>query len=86
MMSTWLKVISWLNPLTHVVNAPRISMLAGSPSSFCMGVDYTVIPVTTVILVLICARLYLQLGVSSQFWVGLCGPAEIMKHRKRQGR
>jgi ABC-2 type transport system permease protein len=62
-MPAWLKVISHLNPLTYVVDALRTSMLAASPSSFGLGVDYVVILVTTVILVLIGARLYPQLGV-----------------------
>jgi len=52
-MPTWLKVISHLNPLTYVVDALRTAMLAGSPSSFGMGVGYTVVLVTTIILVLI---------------------------------
>jgi hypothetical protein len=38
-------------------------MLAGSVSSFGLGLDYAVIVVTSVILVLIGARLYPQLGV-----------------------
>jgi ABC-2 type transport system permease protein len=62
-MPVWLKVISHLNPLTYVVDALRTSMLAASPSSFGLGVDYAVILATTVILVLIGARLYPQLGV-----------------------
>jgi ABC-2 type transport system permease protein len=62
-MPAWLKVISHLNPLTYVVDALRTSMLAGSASSFGLGLDYAVILVTTVILVLIGARLYPQLGV-----------------------
>jgi ABC-2 type transport system permease protein len=62
-MPAWLKVISHLNPLTYVVDALRTSMLAGSTSSFGLGLDYAVIVVTTVILVLIGARLYPQLGV-----------------------
>jgi ABC-2 type transport system permease protein len=62
-MPTWLKVISHLNPLTYVVDALRTSMLAGSASSFGLGLDYAVILVTTVILVWIGARLYPQLGV-----------------------
>ena len=62
-MPVWLKVISHLNPLTYVVDALRTSMLAGSASSFGLSLDYAVILVTTVILVLIGARLYPQLGV-----------------------
>jgi hypothetical protein len=47
-MPAWLKVISHLNPLTYVVDTLRTSMLAGSPSSFGLGLDYAVILVTTV--------------------------------------
>jgi hypothetical protein len=38
-------------------------MLAGSPSTFGLGMDYAVILSTTIILVLVGARLYPQLGV-----------------------
>jgi hypothetical protein len=38
-------------------------MLAGSASTFGLGMDYTVILLTTIVLVLIGARLYPQLGV-----------------------
>ena len=63
MMPIWLRVISHLNPLTYVVDALRTSMLADRPRSFGVGMDYAVILVTTVILILIGARLYPQLGV-----------------------
>jgi ABC-2 type transport system permease protein len=45
-MPTWLKVISHLNPLTYVVDALRTAMLVGGPSSFGMGVGYTVVLVS----------------------------------------
>jgi len=61
-MPDWLKTISHLNPLTYVVDALRTSMLAGSASSFGLSRDYTVILLTTVILVLIGARLYPRLA------------------------
>jgi hypothetical protein len=38
-------------------------MLAGSASSLGLGLDYAVILLTTIVLVLIGARLYPQLGV-----------------------
>jgi hypothetical protein len=38
-------------------------MLAGSTSTFGLGIDYAVILLTTIVLVLIGARLYPQLGV-----------------------
>jgi ABC-type multidrug transport system permease subunit len=62
-MPTWLKVISHLNPLTYVVDALRTSMLAGSASSFGLGLDYAVILLTTIVMVFIGSRLYPQLGV-----------------------
>jgi ABC-2 type transport system permease protein len=61
-MPGWLKVVSQLNPLTYVVDALRTSMLAGSLSTFGLGVDYAVILFTTTILVLIGARLYPRLA------------------------
>jgi ABC-2 type transport system permease protein len=61
-MPGWLKIISHLNPLTYVVDALRTSMLADSPSSFGLGLDYAVILVTTTLLVFIGARLYPRLA------------------------
>ncbi len=61
-MPGWLKAVSHLNPLTYVVDALRTSMLAGSPSSFGLGLDYAVILLTTTVLVLIGAKLYPRLA------------------------
>jgi ABC-2 type transport system permease protein len=61
-MPGWLKTISHLNPLTYVVDALRTFMLAGSTSTFGLGLDYAVILVTTIILVLVGARLYPRLA------------------------
>jgi ABC-2 type transport system permease protein len=61
-MPGWLKVISHLNPLTYVVDALRTFMLAGSASTFDLGLDYAVIFLTTIILVCIGARLYPRLA------------------------
>jgi ABC-2 type transport system permease protein len=61
-MPGWLKMVSHLNPLTYVVDALRTWMLAGSTSTFGLGLDYTVIFLTTIILVLIGARLYPRLA------------------------
>jgi len=62
-MPGWLKMASHLNPLTYVVDALRSSMLAGGSSVLGLGVDYAVILVTTIILVLIGARLYPRLAI-----------------------
>lgn len=61
-MPRWLKIVSHLNPLTYVVDALRTCMLKGSTSSFGLSRDYTVIFVTTTILVFIGARLYSRLA------------------------
>jgi ABC-2 type transport system permease protein len=62
MMPGWLQVVSHLNPLTYVVDALRSFMLAGSTSTFGVGRDYSVMLLTTTILVLIGARLYPHLA------------------------
>ena len=61
-MPGWLQAIAHLNPLTYVVDALRTFMLAGSTSAFGANLDYTVILLTTTILVLIGARLYPRLA------------------------
>ena len=61
-MPGWLKVVSHLNPLTYVVDALRTLMLTDSASSFGLGFDYTVILVTTAVLVWIGAKLYPRLA------------------------
>jgi ABC-2 type transport system permease protein len=61
-MPSWLKAIAHLNPLTYVVDALRTTMLAHSPSTFGLGSDYTVILVTTLLLILLGARLYPRLA------------------------
>jgi len=61
-MPGWLRAISHMNPLTYVVDALRTCMLAGSASSFSLAHDYTVIVLTTTILIVIGARLYPRLA------------------------
>ena len=62
-MPGWLKAVSQLNPLTYVVDALRATMLSGSISRFGLGWDYVVLLLTTVVLVVLCARLYPRLAV-----------------------
>ena len=62
-MPGWLKAVSQLNPLTYVVDALRATMLSGSTSRFGLGWDYVVLLLTTVVLVVLCARLYPRLAV-----------------------
>jgi ABC-2 type transport system permease protein len=61
-MPGWLQTISHLNPLTYVVDALRISMLAGTTPTLGLGLDYAVILLTTTVMVLIGARLYPRLA------------------------
>lgn len=62
-MPAWLKTISHLNPLTYVVDALRSTMLTGGPTLFGLSYDYTVMLLTTTVLVLVCARLYPRLAI-----------------------
>jgi ABC-2 type transport system permease protein len=62
MMPGWLQVISRFNPLTYVVDALRTFMLAGSASTFSLSRDYAVIVLTTIVLVIVGARLYPHLA------------------------
>jgi ABC-2 type transport system permease protein len=61
-MPAWLRTVSHLNPLTYLVDALRTSMLAHSPSSFGLGLDYAVILATTILLVALGAWLYPRLA------------------------
>ncbi|MFL6213329.1 MAG: ABC transporter permease [Blastocatellia bacterium] len=58
LMPGWLRVISTINPLTYEVDALRTLMLRDWPSGFGIGVDFAVLLTTTVVLVIIGARLY----------------------------
>jgi ABC-2 type transport system permease protein len=62
-MPGWLKTVSYLNPLTYVVDALRATMLSGSPGAFGLGHDYLILLLTTTVLVLICARLFPRLAI-----------------------
>ncbi|HEX7553522.1 MAG TPA: ABC transporter permease [Geothrix sp.] len=61
-MPVWLRTVSHLNPLTYVVDALRTFMLTGSQSTFGLGRDYAVILLTTIVLILVGARLYPRLA------------------------
>lgn len=61
-MPGWLKILSRLNPLTYVVDALRTFMLAGTPSTFSLRHDYTVILLTATILISIGAKFYPRLA------------------------
>jgi ABC-2 type transport system permease protein len=61
-MPGWLKAVSHLNPLTYIVDALRAFMLDGGTSAFGLGLDYAVIIATTVVLIIVGARLYPRLA------------------------
>jgi ABC-2 type transport system permease protein len=58
MMPNWLRVISYVNPLTYEVDALRALMIKNWESQFGVGVDFCVLIASTLILVIIGARLY----------------------------
>ena len=58
LMPGWLRVISIANPLTYEVDALRALMIRDWQSSFGVGTDFIVLTATTVLLVIIGARLY----------------------------
>lgn len=57
-MPAWLQVIAHINPLTYVVDGVRSLMLAGNTDMSGLGTDVGVLLVITLVLALICARLY----------------------------
>jgi len=61
-MPGWLKVIAQGNPLTYQVDALRGLMVQGSVQSFPLGLDFAVLIASTVILIVIAARLYPRLA------------------------
>ena len=62
MMPDWLKIISHCNPLTYVVDALRTFMVVGSESTIGLTTDYTILILSTFVLVAIAARLYPRLA------------------------
>ena len=57
-MPGWLQVIAHINPLTYVVDGVRSMMLAGNTNMSGLGTDISVLFVITLVLAVICARLY----------------------------
>jgi ABC-2 type transport system permease protein len=57
-MPGWLKVISYINPLTYEVDALRALMLAGGTSQYGVGLDLLILLMATIILVAIGSKLY----------------------------
>ena len=58
LMPGWLKVISRINPLSYQVDALRALMLQDVVTNFGLAVDFSVLLVSTVVLVMVGARLY----------------------------
>jgi len=58
LMPGWLQVTSRINPLSYQVDALRALMLQNGVSSFGLAVDFAVLLISTVVLVMIGARLY----------------------------
>jgi ABC-2 type transport system permease protein len=58
LMPDWLRVVSRVNPLSYQVDALRALMLQSGVSNFGLAVDFAVLLVSTVVLVMIGARLY----------------------------
>ncbi len=61
-MPDWLQVIAHVNPLTYQVDALRGLMIQGSVESFPLALDFAVLMASTVILIVIAARLYPRLA------------------------
>jgi ABC-2 type transport system permease protein len=61
-MPDWLKAVAQVNPLTYQVDALRGLMIQGAVESFPLGMDFAVLIASTVILIVIAARLYPRLA------------------------
>ncbi|MBF6595182.1 MAG: ABC transporter permease [Thermaceae bacterium] len=58
LMPAWLRVVAHINPLTYLVDGLRTLMLTGGSSAFGLGLDFAVLGLSTLLLVVIAARLY----------------------------
>lgn len=61
-MPAWLKVVAHVNPLTYEVDALRALMVRGGSSVLGVGVDATVLGLTTLGLVVLASNLFHRLG------------------------
>ena len=62
LMPWWLKAIARINPLTYEVDALRMLMLRSTETSFRLLTDFSVLVVTTGILLLVASRLYKRMA------------------------
>jgi ABC-2 type transport system permease protein len=60
-MPQWLQVISYVNPLTYLVDVLRSLMLTSETSAYPIAVDLGILLAATALLTIICARLYPKL-------------------------
>jgi ABC-2 type transport system permease protein len=60
-MPRWLQVISYVNPLTYLVDALRGLMLVGKGSTYGLGLDFAILLGVTAVLAIGCGRLYPRL-------------------------
>ncbi len=58
MMPDWLQAVARINPLTYEVDGLRALMLAGSTSTYGVGVDLVILLAATALLIFIGAQLY----------------------------
>lgn len=58
MMPPWLQAISHMNPLTYQVDLLRSTMIVGGVNNFPIGLDLAVLLGSTVVAIVIAARLY----------------------------
>ena len=61
-MPDWLKVVAHVNPLTYQVDALRSLMVNGSTETFPLPLDFAVLIGSTIVLIVIAARLYPRLA------------------------
>jgi ABC-2 type transport system permease protein len=61
-MPSWLQVVAHLNPLTYQVDALRGLMVQGAAESFPLVLDFAVLIGSTLVLIVIAARLYPRLA------------------------
>ncbi|PSB13156.1 multidrug ABC transporter permease [filamentous cyanobacterium CCP1] len=60
-MPQWLQMISFVNPLTYLVDALRGLMLLGESTTYPVELDFSILFIITAILATICGRLYPRL-------------------------
>ncbi|MBE9180930.1 ABC transporter permease [Oculatella sp. LEGE 06141] len=57
-MPPWLQVLSYINPLTYLVDVLRSLMLLGETSTYSLTLDFGILLAVTAVLSIICGRLY----------------------------